>query len=412
MIINQKAKEKELKNNILFLSQVATEAKKNDPNVINSTSGMMKNEDGSLYVFRSVNEANKRLSGAEKFAYQDTSCGPNYCEAVKKWVFKERYDELKDDLSVVGTPGGSGAISLLFANYLNKDETVLLPNHMWEAYLVFAKELGINPDLYNLFDDNGNFDIKSLSLKIDYLKQKQERIVILLNDPCENPTGFCMKDEDYDQIAEIVKNNPFNKFVILLDMAYFDFYNQDGSIIRNRYYNFMKKLGDNAVLLFAFSGSKTLGLYGLRIGAFMIYSKDEDEKKYFYNSSVYSARARWSSSSTYGTSLITRIIEDEELYKGFEEEVKEVVALLDARKEVFLEEAKRVGLRTLPYEKGFFICIPCKDPEYLMNALHQDKVHAVVTKNCLRIALCAISKQEAKVLPQIIKGRMVLEGME
>lgn len=406
MIINKESKNKELKNNILFLSQQATEAKKRDPNVINSTSGMMKNDDGSLYVFKSVKKANDLLNGSEKFAYQDTAGTPNFQEAVKKWVFKDRYEELKDDLRVVSTPGGSGAIGILFANYLAKGETVLLPNHMWEIYLVYAKEFGIIADTYDLFD------IKSLILKMNYLKQKQDRITIILNDPCENPTGYCMKEEDYDELADYINNNPIQKFVIMLDMAYFDFYNQDGNIIRDRYYRFMQKLGDNALVLFAFSGSKTFGLYGLRIGALMLYSKDEEEKQYFYNSAIFSSRARWSSASTYGTNLITKIIEDKALFKEFEDELKDIVNILDERKAAFMEEALRVGLPILPYEKGFFVCVLCKDPEHLMNALHQDKVYLIVTKNCVRIALCAINKQEARVLPQIIKGRMSLEGME
>ena len=80
--------------------------------------------------------------------------------------------------------------------------------------------------------------------------------------------------------------------------------------------------------------------------------------------------------------------------------------MLEKRSNAFLESAKNVGLKTLPYEKGFFICIPCKDPEKMMNALHEDGVHLICTHNCLRIALCAINKEEATRLPAIIKKRL------
>ena len=80
--------------------------------------------------------------------------------------------------------------------------------------------------------------------------------------------------------------------------------------------------------------------------------------------------------------------------------------MLEKRSHAFLDAAKKVDLKTLPYEKGFFICVPCQDPEKMMNALHEDKVHLVCTRSCLRIALCAINKEEASRLPAIIKKRL------
>ena len=90
----------------------------------------------------------------------------------------------------------------------------------------------------------------------------------------------------------------------------------------------------------------------------------------------------------------------------YEEEVKFVCSMLDKRSEAFIESAKKVGLKTLPYEKGFFICVPCKDPAKMMNALHEDGVHLIATRICLRIALCGINKEEAARLPAIIKHRL------
>lgn len=412
MIINNEASKKELKNNILFLSQVAKEAKKRDPNTINSTSGMLFDEKGDLYVFDCVKKANQILKASDMYSYSDTAGSYEFQEAVKKWVFQDKYLELKDKLSAVATPGGSGAISLLFANYLNKGETILLPNHMWENYLNYAKEMEVEADTYQLFDEDGNFGINSIRVKVDFLKQTQDRIVIILNDPCENPTGFCMTDDDYNDLLTLVNDNPNTKFVIMMDMAYFDFYNQDSSLIRNRYYNFITNLADNGLCLFAYSGSKSLGLYGLRIGAIMLYAKDEEERKNFYNASSFSSRARWSSTSTYGINLVKTIIDDPELSLSFAKEIKEVCKMLEERAELFLASAREVDLKLLPYQKGFFVCVPTKDPVKLMNVLHQDKVHLVVTKTSVRIALCAISKKEAAVLPKIIKGRMLLEGME
>ena len=82
MFINSDAKDKSLKNNILALAKEATEAKKLDDMVINATSGTLKNEDGSLYVFSVVEKAMNSLSPNEKYAYVNSAGTPEYRNAV------------------------------------------------------------------------------------------------------------------------------------------------------------------------------------------------------------------------------------------------------------------------------------------------------------------------------------------
>lgn len=407
MFINKDAENKKLKNNILALASDAVNAKKLDNSVINATSGMLKNEAGILYEFDCVAKALKDLNVNEKFAYSNSEGTPNFKKAVLLSIFGKYLDNIQKDCFVdaIPTPGGSGALNLAFTNYVDHDETVLVPNHMWENYLNFGKDMGFNPDTYSLFNDQDLFDIDDLNNKINELKKSQKRIMILINDPCENPTGFCMKDEDYDNLLDIAKNNPDNDFVYLMDVAYFDFYNVNPDIIRSRYAKF-KKMPSNAIALFVYSGSKSFGLYGLRIGALIGLSKDEKEIVSFKDASAFSSRSKWSCASTLGINLIERMVLHDEYRFDYEEEVKFVCSMLEKRSEAFLESAKEVGLKTLPYEKGFFICVPCKDPHGLMVALHEDGVHLVCTRSCLRIALCGINKEEAARLPAIIKHRL------
>ena len=130
----------------------------------------------------------------------------------------------------------------------------------------------------------------------------------------------------------------------------------------------------------------------------------------FKDASCFSSRAKWSCASSLGMSIIEKLVLNEEYQSSYEEELKQVYSMLENRSLAFLNAAKEVGLKHLPYERGFFICVPCKDPEKLMHALNEDKVFLVCTKTCLRIALCGINKEEAARLPKIIKNRLdVLE---
>lgn len=407
MFINKASENKKLKNNILELANEAIEAKKIDSNVINATTGMFKDESGSLYEFSCVKKVIKTLNTDEKFAYSNSAGSPSFTQAILVSLFGPYVEDVKEECFVgcIPSPGGSGGLNLAFTNYVDKGESVLLPNHMWENYLNYASELEFVPELYSLFDKDGNFDINDLKARIDKIKSKQKRIMILINDPCENPTGFCMTDKDYDALIDIARNNPNNNFIYLLDVAYFIFYSVDQNIIKSRYAKFVD-MPSNALTLFVFSGSKAFGLYGLRIGALVELTKDEKEIVYFQDASNFSCRAKWSATSTLGISIIEKLDLVDKYRTLYESEIQSVSHMLKIRSEAFLESAREVGLETLPYESGFFICVPYSDPEKLMKALHEDGVYVICTHSCLRIALCAISKEESKRLPYLIKNRM------
>ena len=407
MFINVDSENKKLKNSILALSAEAIAMKKKDNTTINATAGTMKNEDGSLYEFSCVEKVLKSLNVNQKFAYSDSSGSPAYNKAVIKTVFGKYIDEIRKTCYVesIPTPGGTGALNLAFNNYVGRGETVLLPNHMWENYLNCAKEMDFVPQTYLLFDEEGNFNDKDIDKQVNIIKQKQNRIMILVNDPCENPTGFCMTDDDYDRLIDISKNHPETKFIYLMDIAYFDFYNTDPDLVRSRFAKF-KDMPDNALTLFTFSGSKSFGLYGLRIGSLIIMSKQEKEITMFLDANNFSCRVIWSSCSTLGMSLIENLVLNEDYNYLYEEEIKSVCSLLESRSIAFLKAAKEVGLKTLPYKRGFFICVPVDNPDEIRKKLHEDKVHLISTKCCLRIALCAINKDEAARLPAIIKNRL------
>ena len=130
----------------------------------------------------------------------------------------------------------------------------------------------------------------------------------------------------------------------------------------------------------------------------------------FVNAITYTSRSNWGSSSRLGISIVEKLVLNDAYYEMFKKEVKDVALMLQERSLAFIDEANRVGLELLPYERGFFVCVPCDDPVLLMNKLHEYDVYVVVTKTCIRIALCAINSEEAQKLPEIIlKAKKELE---
>ena len=165
---------KEDKSNIITLGAIAKEEKKKNPSVINATIGMFYDESGKLFTFKSVDEALSEITNDEKYAYASTPGSKNFHEALKRWVFREYYDEFvgKMHVGVMATPGGTGALSNTFTNYLNEGDKVLIPSYMWGNYKQIAYESDLGYETYNLFNDLGALDLADIKEKMISLKKK------------------------------------------------------------------------------------------------------------------------------------------------------------------------------------------------------------------------------------------------
>ena len=100
---------------------------------------------------------------------------------------------------------------------------------------------------------------------------------------------------------------------------------------------------------------------------------------------------------------MAKIILDDELRNSFKSELESARLTLISRAKAFIEEADKVGLKYLPFDCGFFITIPCDDPDAVYNRLVEKKVHLIPMGNIIRATLSSISLEECKRLPKIIK---------
>ena len=398
---------KEDKSNIITLGAIAKEMKKKDPTITNATIGMLYDEEGKLFTFKSVDLALNSLSADEKYAYASTPGGANYHEALKRWIFREYYDEFMNEsnVAVMATPGGSGAISNTFTNYLNEGDKALIPNYMWGNYKQFAYECHADYLEYKLFDENGCFNIEDVKEKMIMLKEAQGRVLLVINDPCHNPTGYTMTDAEWQSIIDII--NELSKdgtpVILLHDMAYID-YDYRGFEATRKNICLYKTLNESAMAIMAFSCSKKLALYGIRLGAQIAVSNSKENIEDFARANKFSSRAKWSNTTNLGMNLAAKVILDNELRKKFEDELEKSREILISRANIFIEEANKVNLKTIPFVCGFFITIPCNNPNRVYELLVEKGVHIIPMNGVVRVTIAAINKAECQKLPALIKS--------
>ena len=392
-------------NDIIFnLSERAQVAEKTigKKNVINATIGALMDDEGQLISMKSVYDQLKSLQNNEIAAYASIAGQDDYKEAVKKVCFQG--NDPKGYIRVVASPGGSGAIKLAMWNYTNFGDVILTSDWYWSPYGIIGEEAGRSVANFKLFNEEGKFNIESFKEKFKEIIDKQGSIFIIINYPGHNPKGYSLSDDEWDEMLDYAKEiakDKSKKIIFFVDVAYIDFVKDD--IASRKFFKKFGELPENILTIVGFSMSKGYTAYGMRMGAAIGISSNEDIAEEFYFSLLHSCRANWSNCNRGAMSTLTHIVEDEEKFKLYKEEKNKYKDMLVKRAQAFVQGAKGVQLEILPYRDGFFISIPCDNPKVICEELTKENLYLIPLKMGLRFAVCAVSEEKCKKAPKIIK---------
>ena len=403
------SKDKSIVDKVFTVVAKAKEAKEKfeQENVIDATIGVLCNEDAQFVNFKTVSEVYKNLPDNEIAAYASSFAGdPKYLECVKEVVLGKDYkEEFKDSfIDAVATPGGSGAVSNTIWNYVDKGETILIPDWMWESYKIMSEEFGVKYELYSLFNEEGTFNIADFKQKAEKIIEKQGKVLAVINDPCHNPTGYSLSMDEWKELREFfIKMSSKGNIILLNDVAYID-YDFRGEKETREYMNYFRGLPENVLVIFAFSISKAFTEYGLRVGAQLALSSSKKVTDDFKRANEFSCRSRWSNISRGGMRLFSDIVSNPELFDKLKKERNEYVALMKERADIFINEAKEEELPMCTYRGGFFITVPLgDDTEKIGLELQKENIFTVILDKGLRVAICSVPKRQLHGLPAKIK---------
>ena len=361
--------------------------------VTNATIGTVLDDSGKLAVLPTVEKVWREMTMQEIASYAPISGIYDYRDAIYQTVFgSTKYDGF---YSSVATAGGTGAIHHAVANYAERGESVLTSDWCWGTYKVICAETGKNLETFKMFnDDLTGFNVSAFADKVEELLQVQKSLLIILNTPSHNPTGYALTDEEWDKVLEIIKTHAANgkKITLLVDVAYIDF-----SAEKNVAWSFMNKFAElpaNVLILVAYSMSKSYTLYGQRTGALAAFSTDKNVMAEFEETNKWSCRATWSNINHGAQTLLIKLHQNKNLRAELEEDQKNLRELVKGRAEIFVKEAESCGLKIVPYKGGFFIAVPTENPVAVCEKLHDDLIFAVPLKLGVRVAACSMPAEK------------------
>ncbi len=371
-------------------------------NVINSTIGVLLNDEGKLIVLDSVMRCIRGLAPEDYAAYAPILGIPEYLEAVKKAVFLDEMPEAY--LEVCYAPGGTGAIRNAISAYTKPRDKILTSDWHWSPYDIISAEIGRKVETYNLFNRENKFDYVDFENQLGKILDEQDETLIIINTPAHNPTGYTFTSEDWDNLLKSVKKFPEKKIALLVDIAYLDF-----SGDAKEYRQFFKKLihlPENLLPLVAFSASKGYTMYGMRCGALICMASDEKTAKEFKDVMSAECRASWSNGNRAAMTVIADILEDDSLFADVVAERNAYMKILKKRGKAFMQASSKAGLKVCPYDSGFFVTVPCQNAEAVSCELQKMNVFTITLGPGIRVSVASNTEEECRAMPAKIKAAM------
>jgi aromatic-amino-acid transaminase len=234
-----------------------------------------------------------------------------YNAAVAQMVFADSADLAK--VATVQALGGTGALKLgaELLRVASPKAKVWISDPSWENHRALFSAAGFTVETYPYYGADGELDFAALTATLAEIPAGD---IVLLHACCHNPTGLDLSQEQWRQIALIVRERGLTPF---LDTAYMGF--ADG--LQTDAFSVRLFASDGGPLLVSFSFSKSLSLYGERVGALSVLTASAAERGRVLSQLKRIARITYSSPPSHGAAAAALVLADPALRQQWEDEL-------------------------------------------------------------------------------------------
>lgn len=288
--------------------------------------GVFRDNHGNTPVLDCVKRAEQRIVEEQQTkTYAGLLGNVAFNKAVSALIFGNDPDE--SEVAAVQTPGGSGALRLLFdlVKLANPDAVVWLPDPTWANHLPVLTRVGLTVKTYPYYNRETN--VVDFDAMHACLSKRGPGDVVLLHGCCHNPTGASLSPQQWDVVAKLIAERGFTPLVDLAYQGFGDGLEQDAYGVRR-----VREAADE--LLVAYSCSKNFGIYRERTGLAISISKDLSNVPRALGQMKNLARTNHSMPPDHGAEVVRTILCDAELsaaWRGELEEMRKRVQVLRQR---------------------------------------------------------------------------------
>ncbi|HJS36769.1 MAG TPA: amino acid aminotransferase [Burkholderiales bacterium] len=287
-----------------------------NPRKVNLGVGVYYDDGGKVPLLECVQRAEQQRvqSGAPK-AYLPIDGLQAYDQAVQALVFGADAPVIREKRVVtVQALGGTGGLKIGadFLKQISPDAQVWVSEPSWENHQALFEAAGFRVRAYPYYD------AATRGLKFEAMRAALEALpagsIVVLHSCCHNPTGVDLSEAQWRTVLGIVQARGL---VPYLDLAYQGF--GDG-IDADAYAPRLFAAAMSPIFLSS-SFSKSLSLYGERVGAFSLVAGSADEAARALSQVKRIVRTNYSNPPTHGGDIVARVLTTPELRALWEQEL-------------------------------------------------------------------------------------------
>ena len=287
-----------------------------NPKKVNLGVGVYYDDNGKLPLLECVQKAEEKMMAAHAArGYLPIDGIAAYDAAIKALVFGADSEAVKSGrVATVQALGGTGGLKIGadFLKKLNPEAKVLISDPSWENHRGIFRDAGFTVETYPYYDaEKRGIDVDGM---LTALGTAPAGTIVVLHACCHNPTGYDLTPAQWDQVVAAVKAR---KLVAFLDMAYQGFGQgiaEDGMAVA-------KFVASGEDFLVSTSFSKSLSLYGERVGALSILCQNKEEATRVLSQLKIVIRTNYSNPPTHGGQVAATILNTPELRALWEKEL-------------------------------------------------------------------------------------------
>jgi len=287
-----------------------------NPNKVNLGVGVYCDDTGKVPVLESVRRAEQKLAETPlPRNYLPIDGLQAYDRAVQGLVFGPDSEAVRAGRVVtVQALGGTGGLKLGadLLRRINPGAQLWISDPSWENHRALFEYAGYTVNTYPYYQAaTHGFDFEGM---IGALRKLPAGSVAVLHACCHNPTGVDLSPEQWDGVVEAVNARGLVPFLDLAYQGFGDGIDADAHAVRR----FTQAC---PVVFVSSSFSKSLSLYGERVGALSVVTRDADEAARTLSQLKRVIRTNYSNPPTHGGQTVAMVLTTPELRTLWEGEL-------------------------------------------------------------------------------------------
>lgn len=318
-----------------------------NPKKVNLGVGIYTDDDGKVPVLQCVRKAEQKLvETALPRGYLPIDGIAAYDKATQQALFGADSEPVKSGRVVtVQTLGGTGGLKVGgdFLRRFNPGADLYISDPSWENHRALFEYAGFNVKTYPYYDAATN------GVKFDdmlaALNAMAKGSVVVLHACCHNPTGIDLTPEQWQKVLDAVKQRELVPFLDLAYQGFADGLDADAAVVR-------KFATELPAVFVSSSYSKSMSLYGERVGALSIVTRDKEEAARTLSQLKRVIRTNYSNPPTHGGQAVAMVLTNPELRALWEKELGDMRDRIKVMRKALVEKVRE---QRADFDFGFIV---------------------------------------------------------